>query len=414
MRSVPPVDPGAREPGRGAAPPGPRRRPLLLLAPATFFEGYDMFVLALALPLIRKDFGLSMGEAGLVASIAFAGSFGVLALLPLADRLGRRPVLALTITGYTVATFATAVVPGVVGFTACQFAARLFLGTEYTLATIVAVEASEPSRRGRTLGVLTSMAALGQAAAGAGFLVVLATGASWRWLYAAGVIPLVLVARARRDLPETAPPVAGRPERFRLRRLPRPWLVGAATLALLFAVYPTAVATLASTLVLDDWKWKVSNLQPWMFAVWALGLSGFLVGGRLLDRLGRRPATCLFLLGTAAAGAFAFTTGTTVTRAIGLGLVIFALTGATPCVAAIVTELFPVQIRGRANAWLKPLTIAGQVVAPALGTALAVPLGGVGPALAALGGVNVIAAAVVWIALPETRPLHSAIAAEAP
>src|SRR6266511_4206408 len=226
VRSVPPVDPGAREPGRGAAPPGPRRRPLLLLAPATFFEGYDMFVLALALPLIRKDFGLSMGEAGLVASIAFAGSFGVLALLPLADRLGRRPVLALTITGYT-------------------------------LATIVAVEASEPSRRGRTLGVLTSMAALGQAAAGAGFLVVLATGASWRWLYAAGVIPLVLVARARRDLPETAPPVAGRPERFRLRRLPRPWLVGAATLALLFAVYPTAVATLASTLVLDDWKWKV-------------------------------------------------------------------------------------------------------------------------------------------------------------
>jgi MFS family permease len=385
-----------------------RRTPLLLLAPATFFEGYDLFVLALALPLIRRDFGLSLGEAGVVASVAFAGSFGVLVLLPLADRLGRRPVLAFTIAGYTVATFATALVPGVVGFTICQFAARLFLGAEYALATIVVVETTEPGRRGRALGLLTSMAALGQAAAGGGFLLVLALDASWRWLYAAGVLPLVLVARARRDLPETAPPRRRPPgprERA-LRSVPAPWLAGAGAVAFLFAVYPTAVTTLASTLVLEDWKWKLSELRPWEFALWAAGLSGFLVGGRLLDRVGRRPTTIAFLLAAAAAGAFAFTAGTTVSRAVGLGLVIFALTGATPCVAAYATELFPLRTRGRINAWLKALTIAGQVTAPAIATALAGPLGGVGPALAVVGGTYAIAALVVWTVLPETRGLH--------
>src|SRR5439155_11035767 len=138
---------------------GPRRRrsrPLLLLAPATFFEGYDTFVLALALPLIRRDFGLTVGQSGLVASVVFAGSFGVFALLPLADRIGRRPVLAVTIAGYTVATFATAFSRGVVDFVAYQFVARFFLSAEYTLATIVMVETAERGRRGRALGLLTS------------------------------------------------------------------------------------------------------------------------------------------------------------------------------------------------------------------------------------------------------------------
>jgi MFS family permease len=171
-------------------------------------------------------------------------------------------------------------------------------------------------------------------------------------------------------------------------------------------VYPTAVTTLASTLVLDDWKWKVSDLRPWEYALWAAALSGFFVSGRLMDRLGRRPATVGFLLGAAAAGAFGFTAGTTATRAVGLALVIFALTGATPCVAAYSTELFPVRTRGRINAWLKVLTIGGQVAAPAIATALAGPMGGVGPALAVVGVGSAVAAVVAWALLPETRGLH--------
>ena len=99
------------------------RSPLVLLAPATFFEGYDNFLLALALPLIRDDFGLTVAEAGLVVSVAFAGSFGVLALLPLADRFGRRPLLAVTIAGYTAATVATAFSRGIVDLAAFQFVA---------------------------------------------------------------------------------------------------------------------------------------------------------------------------------------------------------------------------------------------------------------------------------------------------
>jgi putative MFS transporter len=299
-----------------------------------------------------------------------------------------------------VATFATAFSRGVVDFVAYQFVARFFLSAEYTLATIVMVETARPGLRGRALGLLTSTSALGQAGAGAGFLLVLALHASWRVLYLVGIVPLILVARARRDLPETAPPAEER--HAALRSIRRRWAVGATALAFLFALFPTAVTTLASTLVLDRWHLSVSDLRPWHFLVWLAAVSGFFVAGRLMDRWGRRPTSVLFLAAATVAGAFAFTTTSTTGRVLGLGLVIFTLTGATPCVAAYSTELFPPGARGRVGAWLRGMSIAGQAAAPALATTLAGPLGGLGAALAVIGVSYAVGAAVVYFMLPET------------
>lgn len=381
----------------------PARRPLLLLAPATFFEGYDNFVLALALPLIRDEFGVSVGRLGLITSIVFAGSFGMFLLLPLADRVGRRPVLAVTIAGYTIATFATAFSRGLVDLAVYQFVARVFLSAEYALATIVLVETIPEERRGRALGLLTSMAALGQAAAGAGLLIVLQLDASWRVLYLVGILPLFLVARARRHLPETAPPREGPP--VTMRSLRRPWLVGASAISFLYALFPTAVTTLASLLVFSEWDWDLGDLRPHYLLLWLVSVSGFFVGGRLIDRWGRRPTAALFLAGGAAAGLLAFTSTSTAGRVVGLGLVIFTVTGATPCVAAYSAEPFPVGARGRVGAWLRGMTIAGSAAAPAAAGALSGPLGGLGPALAVLGLSHALAAAVVLLVMPETRAL---------
>jgi MFS family permease len=241
-----------------------RLSPLVLLAPATFFEGYDNFLLALALPLIRADFGLTVAQAGAVASIAFAGSFGVLLLLPLADRFGRRPLLTLTIVGYTVATFATAFSRGVADLAALQFVARVFLGTEFALAAIILVESVAAHERGRKLGTLSAATALGMAAAGGGFLLVKALGASWRALYLVGIVPLVVVAWARRGLPETRP---RRVARVRLSGIVRPKdLLGVGGVTFLFAMLTTAVTTFASLLIFDEWGWGLSDLRPHYFS----------------------------------------------------------------------------------------------------------------------------------------------------
>jgi len=398
-----------RDEARGAG----ARRAVALLAPATFFQGYDDLVLGFALPLIAAAFHLSNAGAGVAVSIIFLGSFATLFLLPLADRIGRRPVLTLTIVGYTAATFATAFSRGVGDLVVCQFVARVFLGTEYALATIVLVELLPRTRRGRSLGLVASMSALGQAAAGAGFLTVLALGVSWRWLYLVGVAPLVLVAWARRALPESAAWEArrstaaarpgGRRWWLRIEGLRPRWLVASAVLTFLFAMFPTAVTTFASLLVLTDWDWSLHSLQPWYFLVWAAGLSGFFVAGRLLDTWGRRPTTVVFFAGSFVAGLAAFTAGGSLGRVFGLGSVIFFLTGATPCAAIYGTEPFPPEARGRIGAVIRGAAIAGTAAAPALTGLLSGPLGGLGPALAAVGASYLVGAGVALTVLPESK-----------
>lgn len=379
------------------------RRALFLLAPATFFQGYDDTIVSIALPLIVADFHLSLAEAGVMVSALNLGSFGVLALLPLADRLGRKPILAVTILGYATATFATAFAPGAVGFAGAQFVAKAFLGTEFALAMTVLVELLHRERRGRGLGLVSSMSAFGQAGAGVGFLVVRVLGASWRWLYLVGVVPLLLVARARRDLPETLPRPAERRPRLReiLAGVHRPWLVATAVLVFLFSVYPTAVTAFATLLVLDDWHWSLRAVLP-LVPLWVLGVTGYFVAGRGLDALGRKPTTVAFTAGAAIAGVVTFTAATRPLQAVGLAFVIFGITGTAPCVAAFANEPFPSGVRGHVNGLLRLAGIGGTVVAPTLVGALSGPLGGLGPALAVAGLSYACAAAVVLLLLPET------------
>ena len=139
---------------------------MVLLVPATFFQGYDILAVSLALPLIREQFHLSMEQSGFLVSAVFAGSFGIFLLLPLADRFGRRPLLMVTIIGYTIATFLTSFSRGVTDFIVYQFISHAFLTTEDMLSVIMVVELAEPEKRGRALGILASAAAFGQAAAG--------------------------------------------------------------------------------------------------------------------------------------------------------------------------------------------------------------------------------------------------------
>ena len=383
--------------------PGSARRgsrPLALLTVTTFFQGYGTFALPMALPVIRRSLHLSLSGAGVVLAVVFAGSLGSFALLAMAHRWGRRPVFIAAVAGSALATFATAFSHGVFEFTAFQFVSRAFLGAQFALATIVLVETTEPLRRGRALGLLTSMTAFGTAVAGAGYLVVDATGASWRILFVAGIVPLLLVPAVRRWIPETAP--LGTVAMIRLSALPRRSLTALTALVFLFTLFPAAVATLASSLIKDDWHLKLSQIRPQYFVMWALGGSGFFVSGRAMDRWGRRPTAIAFFLCAAGAGFLAFVSTTMPMRALGLALVIFGLTGATPCVAAFSTELFAAGARGRVNAWLRGVDVAGMACAPALATALAGPLGGLGPALAAVGCTYGLGAVVVGRWLPET------------
>jgi len=89
--------------GAGTLSPA-NRKLLLLLSTATFFEGYDRFIVTLALPYIAHDLGASEGVLGWSLSVIRGGALLAIVLCLMADRVGRRGVLLWTVLGYTLVT----------------------------------------------------------------------------------------------------------------------------------------------------------------------------------------------------------------------------------------------------------------------------------------------------------------------
>ncbi len=83
-----------------------QRRLIFFLSVATFFEGYDYFALAQILPTLRAEFNLSQSGAGWLVAVINFGTMIAAILVRRADAWGRRRVLTVTITGYTLASLA--------------------------------------------------------------------------------------------------------------------------------------------------------------------------------------------------------------------------------------------------------------------------------------------------------------------
>ena len=68
--------------------------PIVLCALSVLLDGYDAQMLAMAIPLMAKEFGVAPTAFAPAASASLAGmAIGALFLSPLADRFGRRPLL---------------------------------------------------------------------------------------------------------------------------------------------------------------------------------------------------------------------------------------------------------------------------------------------------------------------------------
>src|SRR5439155_19240373 len=89
-------------------------------------------------------------------------------------------------------------------FAGYQLAARVFLISEWALAMVYAAEEFPAARRGLAIGVLQAWSAFGSIVCAGVVPVLLKTAYGWRSVYFGGIVPLLLLAYARRGLKETA------------------------------------------------------------------------------------------------------------------------------------------------------------------------------------------------------------------
>jgi SHS family lactate transporter-like MFS transporter len=378
---------------------------LVPLSLVGFFLNYDTGLLSLAAPAIAEGLGVTVAAFGIGVAIIRVAALGSMPVLRLADRVGRRQMLLVSVLAFTVATAATSVAWGLAAFVVFQMVARLFLATEESLAGIVISEEVRPDRRGAGLTLLGIIAMTGFGLVAGMLLVVPLTPLDWRILYLAALPPLVLVAWLRRNLRETqAFTVAQDEARVQasfwphVDRAHRPLLWRIAIVLGAHGMLGTPAFFYAAELAQDGYGWE-GLFTVIVIAAGPATLLGYVAGGRLSDRIGRRPVVLW----------------SAVVMALGIALVFseqralfapgfFLLTGSDAGLVAVrpayLSELFPTEVR----ATLLSFVFGVVVAAGSVGLVLVGALDGTFSTRTVIGGLVMVMLAGLALLrrLPET------------
>jgi len=110
------------------ATPG-QRRTLLAAAMGWALDAFDAMLYALVLTQLMRDFGMSKTTSGLLGTLTLlASGIGGVAFGFLADRVGRKRALMLSILTYSVCSFASGLATSVLMLAVARFILGLGMG----------------------------------------------------------------------------------------------------------------------------------------------------------------------------------------------------------------------------------------------------------------------------------------------
>lgn len=386
-----------------------------VVALALFFEQYDFGMLGSALPRIAADLEIARADYGGYLSLIRLGSLPAFAILPLADRIGRRRIFLFCIVALSIGTALTAFAQTPAQFVAVQMATRAFMTAGMSIAFVIITEEFPAEHRGWGLGMLGALGATGMGLGAALFAAVDVLPYGWRALYALGIVPIAFLPMFRRGVPET--------RRFReqvaavaaprgvlatwlgpivdlLRAYPQRALVVSA-IALLSGLGTVAVFQFASDFLLREHDW-----MPWQFSMLiilggGLGIIGNVVAGRLGDRIGRR-AVGFGAMVTLPAAATLFYLGPPWAFTLAWIVLVFCVSASGTIQRAFATELFPTRERGTAMGLAEVTATLGAALGLAL-VGLATHAGLVLAHATTVLSWAVALAGLTVLLLPETR-----------
>jgi MFS family permease len=395
------------EPREGTSHLTRRHRSLLLLLSATtLFEGYDRFIVSLALPSIARDLGEEDARLALALALIRSGALLAILLGQAADRFGRRRLLLVTVLGYTVATAATGLSANLASFVVLQMLALTFLSAELSLAQVVVAEEFPPGARGAGQAMLGASAAIGAGLVAMLFPVMEDSVLGWRGLYFVGVLPLLVVGWLRRSLPETArwSNLADDERRATgIMAVLRPAHRVRFTVLMLVAGAAFAAASsafsFASYRATTVFGWTPGQVSAMVLTGGGLGFWGWVVFGRLADVVGRRWTGAIALLGGGLSIIVFFRTSYLMAAFTGI---VFFEAGASVAINALSTEVFPTALRATAKVWVTNAAVIGAMIGLGLVGLLADRFGGHAVVIAELAILPILFAPLLFV-LPETH-----------
>ncbi|HUY29920.1 MAG TPA: MFS transporter [Acidimicrobiales bacterium] len=184
------------------------RKAVLVSGVGFFTDAYDLFVIGTVAALVTTQWHLSTAETSWVSGSAILGAFvGALVFGRIADLLGRKRVYAMVAAIMIVGAVASAVAPGFAVLVGARFLLGLGIGGDYPVSAVLMSEYANRADRGRLVGLVFSMQALGLVVGPLVALALLGLGvggdATWRILLGLGAVPAAGVLYVRARMPES-------------------------------------------------------------------------------------------------------------------------------------------------------------------------------------------------------------------
>ncbi len=174
-------------------------RTLLWAGLAVVLAGWNGSILILELPAVANSFGARVSDLSNLGSIIIFGAVGALPLATLADRFGRRRLIAFGVAMFSLVGVATAFAPNLTTLALLRLAASCFEGLVGGVVTALVVEEAPPTHRGLAVTALALLFGAGQAIP---VLVYPFIAPNWRLLFLAGGVGVIAAPLIWRGLPE--------------------------------------------------------------------------------------------------------------------------------------------------------------------------------------------------------------------
>ena len=368
---------------------------------AVVLSGFEGSILILALPAIAREFHANTPALSALGSILAIGTLGAVPLAMLADRFGRRRLIAVGVGGFSLVNFASAFVPSLAGLALLRLFAVCFEVLVIGVATALIVEEAPQRSRGQAVSVLALLQGFG---VGVTVIAYPILAPNWRLLFLVSGVGVLAAPFIWWLLPEGKTWQGVRVTGSALRLLMQPpWRRRVLILSAMFALFAVLLEpagllyTVFATVVLS---WTPTEISVLIVVSGIVGAVSYLAGGYLTDRFGRRAPAIALTVATAAATSLSFGSGS---AGFFAGNVLWSgfASAATPVFGAWSGELFPTRARATAEA---ALGLAGAVgsIAGLIGVGVLSATTGLGGAIE-LGGVVAVGGALFLFLLPETK-----------
>lgn len=323
-------------------------------------ENMDVMFLSFSLSEIIAQMHISSAAGGWIGTFTNLGMFFGGALFGLlGDRIGRVKTFSYTIFLFAIATGLTYFAHNITTLYALRFLAGIGAGGEYGVGIALIAENFQANQIGRASSVAAVGGQIGSiVAALLAAWIIPAYG--WNTLFLFGVVPVVLTYFVRRHVKESNEFLAAHKkaeetsEKISFGRLFETPRLALQTLGMMLMT----IVQIAGYFGLMNWLpsivqkkqgMSVSGSSYWMIAT-IVGMSiGMMVFGTIMDKIGPRWAFGIFLLGSAVV-VFAIVNVTSYWAMLLAGaLTGFFSNGMFGGYGAVISQLYPTEIRSTAN-----------------------------------------------------------------